>query len=170
MTASSGDPIHGNDNAYTQTYDEANTFTNARQTIAAGNDGEWDFALVNNSAPASTTYCFRAALSNGTDLDTYSQYPEITTGIPPAFAQSAYQWFQNVNATSVGPVIAGGSGNYVTSWYNSSWGYRTKITLNSLFSSRSARPLSGTRVLRAGIWAPRPRTISCSPHPTGRRS
>ena len=39
----------------------------------------WDFALTDNNSPAGTTYCFRAVKSDGNAINTYTQYPEITT-------------------------------------------------------------------------------------------
>lgn len=79
LTANANDPTAVSGTVRNQTYEEANNFTNSVAAIAAGENGKWDFALVNNSAPSATTYCFRALKSDGTVLTTYSQYPEITT-------------------------------------------------------------------------------------------
>jgi len=68
-----------------QTYQEADGFGIAND-IAANTDGIWDLSLKDNGAPASTTYCFRTVKSDGTPLDTYSQYPMLTTAtgnVPP---------------------------------------------------------------------------------------
>ena len=61
-----------------QTYQEADNF-GITNSIAANTDGEWDLSLKDNGAPAGTTYCFRTVKSDGTPLDTYSFYPQITT-------------------------------------------------------------------------------------------
>lgn len=77
ITASSSDPIHGGDTVVAQTYQEQNNFT-ATSTITVGNDGLWDFVLVDNSAPGSTTYCFRVVDTNNASA-TPERVPEITT-------------------------------------------------------------------------------------------
>lgn len=82
LTANVNDPVHGSDVLKRQTYEEVNSFTNSVSAISLGEDGMWDFALVDNSAPASTTYCFRAVTSDGSALATYTQRPEITTAGP----------------------------------------------------------------------------------------
>jgi hypothetical protein len=79
LSATLDDPIHGADTVVNQTYEEANNFTNSEGTILTGQDGQWDFALYDNSGLTSTTYCIRAVKSTGTVLETYSVYPEITT-------------------------------------------------------------------------------------------
>ena len=61
-----------------QTYNEANGFTST-STIGGTVDGEWDLSLLDNAAPASTTYCFRTVVSGGIAFSTYSNYPQITT-------------------------------------------------------------------------------------------
>jgi len=45
---------------------------------------------VDNSAPASTTYCLRAVRTSG-DLNTYDQYGEITTAAGAGAADDASQ-------------------------------------------------------------------------------
>jgi hypothetical protein len=79
IAANQNDPMHGSDVIRLQSYEEANNLTNGMSTIAIGEDGMWDFALVDNSAPASTTYCFRLVEADGSTFDTYSVIPEITT-------------------------------------------------------------------------------------------
>jgi hypothetical protein len=79
LTANSNDPTHGADTIVNQTYEEANNFTNSVAAIPSGQDGKWDFSLIDNGAPANTTYCLRAVKSDGTVLDTYSVIPQITT-------------------------------------------------------------------------------------------
>lgn len=79
LTANASDPTHGADTVVNQTYEELNNFTNSVAAINASQDGKWDFALKDNGAPASTTYCFRAVKSTGTVLETYTVIPEIST-------------------------------------------------------------------------------------------
>ncbi|HUD25058.1 MAG TPA: DUF6701 domain-containing protein [Burkholderiaceae bacterium] len=78
LTADANDPTHSGDTVVDQTYSESNNVTNPT-AINAGQDGEWDFSLIDNGASASTTYCLRAVKSTGTALDSYSYYPQITT-------------------------------------------------------------------------------------------
>jgi len=78
LTANASDPTHGGDTVVNQTYEELNNFTNPT-AINNGQDGNWDFALVDTGAAASTAYCFRVVKDTGTVLDTYLVYPEITT-------------------------------------------------------------------------------------------
>ena len=80
LTPNANDPIHGGDTIRNQSVEESNNFTNNQSSIAAGEDGKWDFALSDNGAPAATVYCLRAVLSDNTPLDTYTMYPQITTG------------------------------------------------------------------------------------------
>jgi hypothetical protein len=63
-----------------QTYQESDNFGIANN-IAANTDGIWDLSIYDNAAPANTTYCLRTVKSDGSTLDTYTQYPQITTAI-----------------------------------------------------------------------------------------
>lgn len=78
-SANANDPTDGANTVVPQTYVESNTFANDVSTLAPSEDGEWDFSLVDNAAPANSTYCFRAVYSDGAPLDAYSTYPQITT-------------------------------------------------------------------------------------------
>jgi hypothetical protein len=79
------DPSHNGDTKVTQTYKDLDTsdsninFTNSQGAIPAGQDGEWDFTVVDNSATADTAYCLRIVKADATVLDTYSVVPEFTT-------------------------------------------------------------------------------------------
>ncbi len=79
LTANAHDPTHSGHTIVNQSYEEANNFTNAAASIPSGQDGVWDFALIDNVAPAGTSYCFRVRISDGSPLDTYTVIPEITT-------------------------------------------------------------------------------------------
>ena len=79
LTANASDPTHGADIIVNQSYEELNTFTNAQGAISSGQDGKWDFALKDNGALASATFCFRVVKSDGTALNSYTVYPEIVT-------------------------------------------------------------------------------------------
>jgi hypothetical protein len=87
LTANSNDPA-GTNTIVNQTYEELNNFTNSVAAIPAGQDGKWDFALKDNGAPASTTYCLRVVKADGSLLDTYSYIPQITTSIATVISVS----------------------------------------------------------------------------------
>jgi outer membrane protein assembly factor BamB len=77
LTANGNDPTHGH-TVVNQTYEELNNFTNPA-AINVGQDGMWDFALVDNGAPVSTAYCFRVVKDPAVVLNTYTVIPQITT-------------------------------------------------------------------------------------------
>lgn len=83
LTTNANDPINGGTTVVNQTYQELNTFTTSVSAIWKDQDWKWDFSLIDNTAPDSTSYCFRIVESDGTLLDTYSVIPEITTITPP---------------------------------------------------------------------------------------
>ncbi len=99
FAVNANDPTHSSDVLKRQTYEEANDFTNSASAINIGEDGMWDFALTDNTAPEGTNYCFRAAKSDGNALNTYSQYAEIATATV-TYEQSAYRWFNNQDGPS----------------------------------------------------------------------
>lgn len=77
LTSNANDPDNSNP-VIEQTYEESNNFTNI-SVIGISEDGLWDFSLIDFSAPASTNYCFRAVLDDGSLLNSYSVIPEIVT-------------------------------------------------------------------------------------------
>jgi hypothetical protein len=79
LTTNANDPTHGGDPLVAQTYEEANNFSNTLAAFGPGEDGLWDFALVDLSAPGSTAFCFRVVPAAGGTLDLYSAIAEITT-------------------------------------------------------------------------------------------
>ncbi len=79
LVTNPNDPVDVGTAVQAQTYVESNTFSNSLSTLAPGEDGLWDFSLVDAGAPANSTYCFRVVRANGTPLDSYLFYPQITT-------------------------------------------------------------------------------------------
>ena len=79
LTANAQDPDHSVLTRVNQTYEEANNFTNSQVAVGVGEDGKWDFSIVDFSAADSTTYCLRVVESGGTVLTTYTVVPEFTT-------------------------------------------------------------------------------------------
>jgi hypothetical protein len=76
--SSANDPSDSGFSSSAQYYLESSPFNN-RLEIGGSTEGLWDISLYDNSAPAGTTYCFRTVKSDGTPLDTYTNYPMITT-------------------------------------------------------------------------------------------
>ncbi len=95
LTANASDPTHGGHTIVNQDYEEANNFTNSVAAIPAGQDGKWDFSLIDNGATANTSYCFRIVEADNTQLSTYTVIPEVITasaGGSPDIAQIHYRW------------------------------------------------------------------------------
>jgi hypothetical protein len=103
LTANASDPTHSGHSIVNQDYEEANNFTNTVAAVPSGQDGKWDFSLIDNGAPGGTAYCFRVVKSDGTVLDTYTQIPQISTAATLTFIVST----QNFSAITPGsPVFA----------------------------------------------------------------
>jgi len=80
ITYQSGtDPTDTGQTINAQSYRESNFFSNDVSSFGSSSDGEWDFSLKDNGASASTPYCLRVVHNDGSVLDTYTQYPTITT-------------------------------------------------------------------------------------------
>lgn len=83
LTPTSTDPTDGGRVVVEQTYQSAGNFT-VTSTIPTGEDGNWDFSLIDNGSPGSTDYCFQAVLASGTTpLYAYAVYPEVITATSP---------------------------------------------------------------------------------------
>lgn len=81
VTSNANDPTDGGRTIVNQTYVEINPFTNSEGAITNQNQsGKWDFPLIDNGAPADTTYCLRiASPESNNPIDDYINYPQITT-------------------------------------------------------------------------------------------
>lgn len=82
LTPNANDPSHSSDTIVDQSYHDTNEIGVLSQ-IPIGQDGMWDFSLVDAGAPEGVTYCFRLARQDGTALDSYEYYPSITTYTTP---------------------------------------------------------------------------------------
>jgi len=65
-----------------ETYQESNPTTLNPGAVSVGQQAEWDFALDPSGASDGTTYYFRMVKSDGTALNTYTHYPQLTISIP----------------------------------------------------------------------------------------
>ena len=77
ISSTANDPTPVSGSVVYQTYNENGAFANPTQ-ITSGNNGLWDFSLTSEAGAAGKTYCFRVVTSAGSQLTSYSQYPEIT--------------------------------------------------------------------------------------------
>ena len=110
LTTNGSDPTHSGHTVVAQTYEESNTFANTTAQIPSGQDGLWDFSLVDNSASNSTPYCFRVVKSDGSLLDTYSVVPELTTAPSGSITMSSpsdYQLLQRNGSSQANIAISG---------------------------------------------------------------
>jgi hypothetical protein len=138
LTANGNDPAHGGDTIVNQTYEEANNFTNTA-AINRGQDGKWDFALRDNGAAGSATYCLRIVKSDGTPLDTYYFFPEITTAAAPALG--------GFNAYDTGTAGGAISGNITTKVAGSS----TSVAVIALNAAKTAIQTGFTGTVRVEV-------------------
>lgn len=120
LTTTSTDPTHGLHTVVTQTYEEGNPFV-ATSTIAAEEDGIWDFSLVDAAATAETTYCFRVVKSDNAliSTSTLSKIPEIKTAAAApsgiSVSGSVFSSDRQTAATSSVKLVVGGDTAYTTS-------------------------------------------------------
>jgi len=88
-----------------ESYEEANPSVPNPNRVRTGERGEWDWVIQNRSLTPGTYY-FRMVQSDGTPLNTYENYPEVST-VSPGFRQRDYRWYVNIdNATVVTPHAA----------------------------------------------------------------
>jgi len=138
LTANGNDPTHGGDTVRPQSYEEANNFTNSVSVLAQGTeDGEWDFALVDNGAPAFTSYCFRVVKAlNDVPLETYSFIPEIQTADIPTFAQNYFRFFVDNDALKptdpwpAGPIDLGDITNITAAYEPPAVGEKLRLRMD----------------------------------------
>ena len=78
LTQNAIDPTHPGVAIKNQTYKETGDFSNSISDINAGEDGKWDFSLHDNNAGAGKTFCFKVVNVDGSNIDAYSAYPEIS--------------------------------------------------------------------------------------------
>lgn len=66
-----------------ESYVEANNSPGIPNQATTTQRAEWDWVIQDNSGLASINYCFRMVLSDGTPLDTYTEYPKVLTNAAP---------------------------------------------------------------------------------------
>jgi len=80
------------DSKFAATHEDENDATIPSPGVAVGEVAEWDWVVVNNSAKAGATYCFRMVYSDDSAFDTYTDYPQLIT--KPFIAKSQnWRWY-----------------------------------------------------------------------------
>ncbi len=85
-----------------ETYEEGNPTVPNPNAINVGEAAEWDFALQNNDATPGAQYCFRMVNADGTELDTYTQFPTLVTNASPLI-EDMFAPFDNEKLASTSP-------------------------------------------------------------------
>ena len=118
------------------------TFMNSRE-INAGETGLWDLALTDNGLERNTNYCVRLVADTtaapGTNIDTYSYYPEFKTAdgsLDIRFADAA-------NATLTNP----------TTVFSAAMTGRTASTTTAKLSNNSSQQLEVANSLSTTGWS-----------------
>lgn len=102
---SGNDPTRSGVTAVGQYYEESNPFA-IRAAIPSGQDGLWDFALTTDPAASyNAVYCVRAFNPVTQQLNTYSQYAELTIAMPTV-GQANYRWLSNADNIAPGSALA----------------------------------------------------------------
>ncbi|HVM76705.1 MAG TPA: hypothetical protein VMU07_00955 [Candidatus Paceibacterota bacterium] len=96
LTANAQDPTDGTNAIDNQTYVEQNNFSNDISKVLAGEDGKWDFSLINNSGSPGNTYCFRIVKSDGSLLDTYTNVAEAQVDQAPTISNLSLNGGQSI--------------------------------------------------------------------------
>ena len=60
-----------------ESYGESNPSAASPNALLADQEGEWDWAIQNNTATTSAAWYFRTIYSSGTALDAYTNYPAL---------------------------------------------------------------------------------------------
>jgi len=135
-----------------ESYEEANPSVANPNTIFVGQRGEWDWVLQGNGALSATAYYFRMVKGDGSPLDTYTNYPRLTTPLPTI----AWDDFESA-------ALDGGSG-WLTSWQASGdyavttsgtayqGSYHLRLRASTGYAKREVN-LSGKASVRLQFWA-----------------
>ncbi len=60
-----------------ESYGESNPSAASPNAVSAGQEGEWDWVVQNNTATTSASWFFRMIYSSGTTLSAYTRYPTL---------------------------------------------------------------------------------------------
>ena len=99
LTADGNDPTDGTNVIDNETYVSQNPFTDSVGKILGGQDGKWDFSLVNNNATSGATFCFRMVNSDESLLNNYSILPAVQVDSPPSISNLTLNGGNNITLT-----------------------------------------------------------------------
>lgn len=152
LISNANDPVDGVNVIINQTYVESNNFSNTAGAIQIGEDGKWDFALVDNGATDGETYCFRVVTSF-TAFDTYTYYPEIT--MSGGVAVQTISFSLSANSAGFG-VLSSGGARYATSDLSGSDAEIVAHTITAATNAASGYTLTvtGDTLKQTGVGAP----------------
>ena len=118
------------------------TFTNNRD-VNAGETGLWDLALTDNGLERNTNYCVRLAADTtaapGTNIDTYSYYPEFKT----ADGSLGIRFADATDATLTNP----------TTGFSAAMTSKTASTTTAKLSNNSSQQLEVANSLSTTGWS-----------------
>ena len=129
-----GDPItvfRLNDSDVFETYQENQPSVANPNAISNNSFGEWDWVLQHYLANGSTTYYFRMVESNGTALDAYASYPQITTAAGPVLTQADYRWFENLDNKNPTTALAAENTAYASAQSATAYHLRMNVSVTN---------------------------------------
>jgi len=77
------------------TYEEESPSALNPFQVNVGQRVEYDWVVQENGTAGLTTYYFRMVKADGTPLDGYTNYPQLTTAPAVSYSQNAYRWYAN---------------------------------------------------------------------------
>ncbi|MCH8088603.1 MAG: hypothetical protein IH955_01155 [Chloroflexi bacterium] len=86
-----------------ESYEEENPSAINPGSIEVGELGEWDWVVFDNDTELDTIYFFRMVKADGTPLDSYTRFPQITVPAALDITQQDYRWYGNL--ANADPVI-----------------------------------------------------------------
>ncbi len=87
---------------FSETYEEENPTLVNQNSLPVNDESEWDFVLQNNGALPNTNYCFRLVYEDGSQFNSYTNYPRLLTNAPPLSPVNAAP-FDNERLASTSP-------------------------------------------------------------------
>ena len=127
------------------TFEETNPSATNPNAVSINDVVEWDWVVENNAAPTAT-YFFQMVRSDGSDLDSYVNYPELTTAAP-TLTQEDYRWFSNLDDDDVGAPLVGEN----TPYTDASLGEVLRLRINVLVQDNALTKDSQTFKLQYSV-------------------
>jgi hypothetical protein len=135
-----------------ESYEEENASVANPNTIYVGQRGEWDWVLQGNGALPATIYYFRMVKGDGSPLDTYVNYPQLTTPLPTI----AWDDFESAGLSGGSGWLADwtASGDYSVTTSGTAYqgSYHLRLRSDDGYARREVN-LSGKSNVRLQFWA-----------------